>query len=450
MGCQSTIYALNVSDAPTDMLNATALLIIAVGAGLRSVDFSNPNSVLITYANGSNTEIVPTNATVGRTSWTTRSNPTCPLGRVVGYYRNDADVRPEDGLKISNIPTDRYTDIVYVHFLINDEGYIRYSNPQVDLASYGIERVLALRGTGSVRRVLFGVGNWVRYGGEHQRSYTSINDTGTVNRRSIYEIWNDILDTTIARNRFAFSLVRMINRHGFDGVDIEYPWTGIGLSTPDTIRAKLMSLLKFMRNSIGRSKLLTIGPILSELMLSSNSIAQELQETVDYANPIIQSDRFSYRSAHVQPKYRVRAMIQKYLNNGYNSSFVNLGIPMLGRGYQFSATDYVNAKELSKFSEQVIVAWSIASSKYSKDGTIQYSRLLREHGTNENVYVDDEGSWILVDEEHSAISYISPRDVSELMSVVTINQLGGVTIDSIDFDVYDPPDRSIIRAVYNC
>lgn len=445
------------------MLNATTVLIIAVGAGLQSVDLSNPNGVTLTYGNNTTTMVQPTKqlnngfvpyqqpTTTPRPSGLVQlPKPTRNMNRVVGYYRNDAETRLSGRLRISDIPVHYYTDLIYSHFIVNDEGFVRYTDPYADLVDYGIERFIGLKGLGNVQRVLFAVGNWALYGGNYRKTYTGFNDTGTRNTLSISEIWNKILDSTISRNRFAFSAVRVMNRHGFDGIDIEYPWTGLGVESADTMRGKFIEFLRFIRSSIGHSKLLTIGPMLSELMLNGQTIARELQEIVNYANPVVQSPRFGFRSVHVQPKRLVRNKINKYLNYGYNSSFINLGIPLLGKGFRLDPEDYAQAKLTHIFSDRPVISWLSSSTKYSKDGTIEYSRLLLEHDVSASAYVRDEGSWALIDDEYSLISYIEPEDVCDLMSIFMSNQLGGVTIDSLDFDAYRFPGRAIIETVYKC
>lgn len=425
------------------MINST-LLLIAIGAGLRSIDFPSKSSVLITFENVSDTGIQVSTA---HSNQVPLPSPTCPIGRTVGYYYGHADVRGSDKLSISSIPTEHYTDLIYSYFMINDDGYVRYANPTVDLARSGIERFVGLRGVGAVERVLLHVGDWIVPGDNYQKTFTGLNDTGTVNSRSIYEIWDRILDSIVVRNRFTFSAIRMMNRHGFDGLSIEYPWTGVSAVTDDVFRAKFLSFLKFVRGSIGYSKTLTIGPMISRLMLGSGKIVSELQDAVNYANVIVQSDPFdNFRSSHIQPKFFVRTELAKYIAVGYNASFLNLGIPMYGRGFSLTPEDYRRAKATKEFSNKLVMAWP----KNFDHGSITYSRLIREYGYGESHYVLDEGSWLTIDSENSIIGYIDVPDVQELMVIFKLYRLGGITIDSIDHDVYDNLNRNIVRVVHKC
>lgn len=413
------------------IMNVTLALMV-LGTGIQYVNLTNSNTLLVTFANGSTT--IESNATVGRTKL--HFEPSPPR-RVVGYYNSWARYRRERKYLPSNIPVGRYTDIVYSYAIVNDEGEVRYADPWADLKQFGMRDAVALRGQGRVERVLLNIGRWIEHrGGEYRKTYKDEHDEfGVHNNRTFSEIWEKVLTDQFTRNRFVFSAIRMMNVHRFDGLDIECAWSGIDAITYSEKRVKFIEFLTFLRSSVGRTKSITLGPRLSSFLLHVETNLWELQRIVDYVNVLPTHSRFDFfRTVHIQPKYFVKDQFSHYIDIGYNASFMNLGIPLLGRGYRLHDNDFHRVEREGRFSGNDIKDWSRATVKLAYKGDVGFFEIPDEYPGAEKVYVQNEGSWLIVRNDSSIVSYIDVQDVIELKTIYQLFGLGGVTIDSVDLD----------------
>lgn len=435
------------------------MLVVALGTGLRSIDFTNlpNNEVLLTYMDGTQNLTKPINIDLPKTlvpqkspSSTTPKNKTstnaCRFDRVVGYYQNRAKHESYNTLLTSTIPIDKYTDIVYANFILNDFGLVDFANRAVDLFDLGTKNLLELRGKGRVKRVLYNIGGWVE-NGKFEHDELEPSDT-TINNKTQEQIWETILSDDASQSVFIDNLIYFMRRFDFDGIDIDGPWTS---ETPNVreIRQQLLAMLESLRKELPKNKLVTLGPMLSVFLMDSGEDVKELQKFVDYVNLGIKNDQFlKVETIHVQPKAMVREQLSKYINFGYKPEFINLVIPMTAKSYVLPESEFVAAVEQNQFSNRTSIGWPMFASHYQLTfPPIPYKRITYGSGTSERRYVEDEGSWIIDSSYNSVIGFVDIRDVRDLVQIRKLYGLGGLTVSTMDCDIYNNVKKSIIGSI---
>jgi len=158
------------------------------------------------------------------------------------------------------------------------------------------------------------------------------------------------------RKAFAADCRRVIDQYGIDGIDFDWEFPGAEGGTPDDID-NFVLLLKEIRNSIGKDKILSVagGAAAGGLKLP------EIMEYVDYIN-VMSYDMgwqapYHHTALHRSPLagvFTVEESLDSFLTQGVPYDKLVLGLAFYGRGddkYFKGWTDYRDIK-LSEGMEQ--------------------------------------------------------------------------------------------------
>lgn len=371
--------------------------------------------------------------------------------RVVGYYTNWSRYRKNAEFLPQDLPTQYLTDIVYAFFPINDSGEVRYSDSWADLNANGIDEVVALRGVGKVKRVLFSIGGWTYSGPEPGKTYADKGDSeGTKNTKNFSDIWDELLRTKTGRTRFINSAVKMMKQHGFDGIDIDYEYPACPQGDCDKKyehqRSTFLLLLRELRDAIGEGKAITLATAASDANILAGPSMLEVTNLVDYVNVMVY-DYYVYSkgamTGHNQPKRRhvddllnVNHTLWRYLKLGCKPEKLNIGVPLYGRGYEVSARDCRNALKHGRFSGIKSVGPSHKTRWTQKEGIAAAYEYASEFANATSVYVKNEGSWLVNTETNELLSYTDISDLKALNAIRVRKRIGGVIFYATDQDDY--------------
>nr|WOJ45391.1 chitinase [Apis mellifera nudivirus] len=382
--------------------------------------------------------------------------------RVVGYYTNWSRYRKDAGFLPETMPTQYITDIVYAFFPINDNGEVRYSDAWADLGLKGIANVVKLRGQGAVKRILFSIGGWTYSGPDTRKTFENEKDTdGTENDKPFQQIWDELLKTPQSRKRFIDSAIAMMNRHDFDGIDIDYEYPVCPQGMCDTTRYKhqainFINLLQELRAAIGSGKFITLATAASDINLATGPNMKRVTEIVDYIN-VMTYDYFVYgagaKSGHNQPKHaptkkqsairdldtkilNVNHTLWRYMKYGCDPKKLNIGVALYGRGYTLSATDFSNAIKTGKFSGYKSTGPS-HTTRWTQERSVASSyEYATEFADARSYYVPGEGSWLANEPTLEILSYTDAFDLWALNNIRRRKGIGGVLFYAADQDDY--------------
>jgi chitinase len=248
--------------------------------------------------------------------------------KIVGYYYGKG--RP--GYQISQVPFDKLTHLIYSHAKPTAHGDCELAHPDVDVPNLLALKVL--RAQNPRLLVLLSVGGW---------------------SGSTY--FSDVAATASARKQFSASCLEIVERYGFDGLDIdwEYPVTG-GKRTDHKRQGdkeNFVLLLKQLRGDLDafgheRHLLLTIASTGYRNHLNDLSL-KEMSEILDWFNLM------GYDFNEMQPKYTSHhsglfawpvasklnadaikyansdAAVQWYIAHGVPPEKIVLGVPFYGQ-----------------------------------------------------------------------------------------------------------------------
>lgn len=266
-------------------------------------------------------------------------------GRVVAYF-TAWSVYGRD-FHVTDIPAELVTHINYAFVNISPEGECVLGDPYADIDRFyegDSWETGSLRGSFHQLQLL-------KERHPHLRTLISIGGWSWSGR------FSDVALTQASRQRFATSCVALMERYGFDGIDVdwEFPVSG-GLASNVTRpedRANYTLLLEEMRGQLDTlegERLLTIaapaGPAIIE-----NLEAAELAHTLDWINvmtydfhggwsPMTNFNAPLFRSADdptedtsVREGFNVDAAVQAYLGAGVPPEELVLGVAFYGRGW---------------------------------------------------------------------------------------------------------------------
>lgn len=127
-----------------------------------------------------------------------------PIERVIGYYESwSTSTRPCYNMLPEKIPYGYYTDIIFSFATINPQTF-EIEAGDGKTAEY-MERIRAIKLIQPDIRIWIAVGGW------------AFNDPGPTRTT-----FSDVAMSLANMNKFIDSLIKMMNRYGFDGVDIDW------------------------------------------------------------------------------------------------------------------------------------------------------------------------------------------------------------------------------------
>jgi len=127
-----------------------------------------------------------------------------PVTRVIGYYESWSTAnRPCYSMLPEKIPYGYYTDIIFSFATINPQTFeIEAGDGRT--AEY-MQRITSIKLIQPDIRIWIAVGGW------------AFNDPGPTRTT-----FSDVASSVANTNKFIDSLVKMMNRYGFDGIDIDW------------------------------------------------------------------------------------------------------------------------------------------------------------------------------------------------------------------------------------
>jgi chitinase len=351
--------------------------------------------------------------------------PTGLSTRMVGYY---AAWAAYSSFTPDKLDATKLTHINYSFANIGSDYRITLGYPDVDLSNFS--KLNALKQINPNLKTLISVGGWSWSGR-----------------------FSDAALTDASRTVFAESVVDFIVKYGFDGVDIdwEYPVSG-GLSTnirrPED-KQNFTLLLKKIREKLdargaidNKHYLLTIAGA-SGTWYINNVELNVIHNYLDYANIMtydlhgtwdsytdFNAPLFANTDSSPQYKWSVDQSVKAWLNAGYPSSKLVLGVPFYGYVYK-AVTNQNNGLYQTYSGGQSISYATIAANYLNTPGYVRYF-----HSQSMVPWLFNGSTFISYDDE------ISMANKAQYMET---NGLGGIAIWELSQD----PNRVLLNALYN-
>ncbi len=233
--------------------------------------------------------------------------------------------------QIENIPIQHYTHLLYAFTGVSPGPNYTLTLldkwADVGLAANGTElggnfiKLQKLKQSNPSLKVLISVGGWFHSG-----------------------LFSDMASQEAGRNSFANSCAALLNKYGFDGIDIdwEYPVDG-GNKIPHRPEDKqnYVLLMQALRKALGPNKLITAA-LPASPNFAKNYDLPAISSILDYIN-LMESDFAGPWSSRTDHQANLHAgsssgrsaetSIQFYLDNGAPANKLVLGYPAYGRGW---------------------------------------------------------------------------------------------------------------------
>lgn len=302
-----------------------------------------------------------------------------------------------------------------------------------------------------MKRVLFSIGGWTYSGPEKRKTYLDEHSDSVMNEKPFQQIWNELLSTSASRKRFIESAVKMMERHDFDGIDIDYEYPACPQGDCRAQYAhqseSFIDLLRELRSRIGPGKLITLATAAADKNILTGPDMKTVCSIVDYLN-VMAYDYFVYTgegglTGHNQPKrkiengFNVNHTLWRYIKIGCDPAKLNIGIAFYGRGYTLSKVDYQKAVKERKFNGIRCIGPVHETAWTQEAGVVAYFELKTELPGAKSVYVPNEGSWLLNDSRNEIVSYTDLLDIEQLNEIRIRKKIGGVLLYAIDQDDYE-------------
>lgn len=259
--------------------------------------------------------------------------------RVVGYYPSWATY--ERDYQVAEVPGDLLTHVNYAFVNIDETGACAVGDPYGDLekvfpgdgaepgAPHGnFHQLTLLKARFPHLRVLLSIGGY-----------------------SWSTAFSALAATEAGRGRFAASCADLMERHGFDGLDVDWEYPGGGGEAPgvpaDT--ANFTALLAAMRAELdARGEFLLTAAVPASVRLVDQIEVERIHEHLDWLNLMAYdfhggwetTTNFNAPLAAVagDPSpmagvFHVEGAVDAYLERGCPAGKLNVGMPFYGRGW---------------------------------------------------------------------------------------------------------------------
>jgi chitinase len=362
---------------------------------------------------------------VGSLQWTWRLFVTAALvwcvlntahaeseNKIVGYYYGKG--RPH--YQLSEVPAQKLTHLIYSHAVPTVQGDCRMAHPDIDLPN--LRALKGLRVQNPKLLVLLSVGGW-----------------------SGSRYFSDVAVTPSARRRFSKSCLRIVEKYGLDGLDIDWEYPVTGGKTTDHKRKSdkknFVLLLKQLRSDLNglhheRPPLLTIASTAYRNHLNDLSV-KEMVNVLDWFNVMgYDFDEMQpYRTFHHSGLFawpttamvstdaikfaNCDAAVRWYLDHGVPSEKIVLGLPFYGHIWA-----NVPAEHNGMFQPY--------RGRPGEDGTLSYREIEQMYLPTYARYWDDQAKvpWLYNQETKITISYEDADSIAAKAKYVIQKQLGGI------------------------
>ena len=350
--------------------------------------------------------------------------------KIVGYYWGKG--RP--GYELSQVPVQELTHLIYSRAMPNAEGNCVLASPDVDVPNLAELKILRVHNPHLL--ILLSVGGW-----------------------SGSEFFSDVASADLARKRFSESCLALVEKYGFDGLDLdwEYPVTG-GKPTDhkrDSDKGNFVFLLKQMRADLdafshGRHLLLTIASTCYRNHLNDLS-AKEISGVLDWFNLMcydlddMQPKLTSHGSALLAwtthktnvgaAKYaNCDAAVRWYVDTGVPRKKIVLGVPFYGQVW--AGVPDVNDGLYQAY-----------SSRPGEDGTLSFREIEESYLPTYSRHWDDRAKvpWLYKKETKIMISYEDPESIGAKARYVIHQNLGGIMFWDLG---QDDSKSTLLGAIY--
>ncbi|UJR08796.1 hypothetical protein I4U23_013052 [Adineta vaga] len=249
----------------------------------------------------------------------------------IGYYASWAAYRKCHPYSMKNIDPRSYTHLNYAFGNISN-GVMIDPNTSNELSE--IKQFTGLKQINPSLKVLVSVGGW------------TFNDPGPTRQE-----FHNIISTQNARNRFIRSVRKYLEKHHFDGIDIDYEYPAAedrGGSPIDT--DNYVTLIKELRNALGKKYLITIAAPASYWYLRHFKIG-EMSKYLDFINVMTYDihgvwDRDikslgPYVKSHTNME-EIEQAFELFLRDGVKSDQLVFGLGYYGRSFTLESPSCKN------------------------------------------------------------------------------------------------------------
>lgn len=416
--------------------------------------------------------------------------------KVICYVSNWAHYHTK--FQIEQMPTDLCTHIMYAFFPLNDNGEVKLSDGWADISPTVnlIDRTVKLLGKGAVEHVILSIGGWT-YSGPDRRNWFEIDDltyTQHSNTKAFQDIWRDMMSTVANREVFIKSLDRIVKKFGFTGVelDLEYPSCPQGACSDNYKMEKydFVLLLSELRAYFGPKFHISIAA--SANTGSITSLGPNMKKVSHYVDfiSVMTYDYYVYLGrggaiGHNQPKRNVTESVRYYINElGVEPAKILIGVSLYGRGYVLDRQTLISAVRSYEFDGAGPIEGPSPPFEFSQQASVATIRELcrlpfcRDDKLRYNAYADDDddgaccsrncqlqklfsavlnartsdygrciqnsyytfgdrSSWLVLQNENSAIAYTDVNDMYVLRQIAKNYNLGGYLIYAVDQEDFD-------------
>jgi chitinase len=351
--------------------------------------------------------------------------------KIVGYYYGKG--RPD--YELSQVPVQELTHLIYSLAKPTAGGDCILAHSDVDTPNLLALRTVRARNPRLV--VLLSVGGW---------------------SGSTY--FSDVAATNSARRRFSASCLKIVDKYGIDGLDIdwEYPVTGGKPTDHKRISDKrnFVLLLKQLRSDLDalghkRRLLLTIASTgyrnhLNDLSLKEMSGALDWFNLMGYDFNEMEPKRTSHHSGlfawsvvseldSAASKYaNSDAAVRWYVNHGVPPEKIVLGLPFYGQIWAGVPDENggLDAPYLERPGE---------------DGTLSYRQIAESYLPGYTRHWDDQAKvpWLYNKETKIMISYEDPESIAVKARYVIQKHLGGIMFWDLG---QDDSKSTLLRTIY--
>ncbi|XP_058054145.1 acidic mammalian chitinase [Anopheles bellator] len=252
--------------------------------------------------------------------------------KVVCYVGTWAVYRPGNGrFDIEHIDPTLCTHLMYGFFGINEDATVRLIDPYLDLEdNWGrghIKRFVALKNVVPGLKTLAAIGGW----NEGSRKFSKMAASGEL------------------RKRFTDDAIAFCQRHGFDGIDLDWEYPAQRDGNPLIDRANHAQLVEEMREAFDRHGLLLTAAVASvEFSAGLSYDIPRIAKSFHFLNVMVYDMHGAWENhaginaplfagladqTATDRQLNVHAAIQYWLDQGAPPEKLVLGIPLYGRSF---------------------------------------------------------------------------------------------------------------------
>jgi len=340
--------------------------------------------------------------------------------KVIGYVAGYEDFDP------SLVDANKLTHINYAFANIVD------GEPKFELStdSIKISKLVALKKINPTLKILYSIGGWV---------------------------WSNNFSHTSAykesRIKFAKSSVKLMKKHGFDGVDLDWEFPGQRGEDNDfrpSDKENFNLLLEEVRNELEKQGaldkkhyLLTIATGADQAYIDNTDL-KNAHKFLDFINVMCYDfyHGWYYQTGHhanLYPSNKEKfkgnsghEAITRHINAGVPSSKLIMGIPFYGRYWEKVKTENEGLYQTSMTTGMIVPYWDILQKISSGDFIKSYDSLAK-------------ASYLWNASDSIFISWETPKEIEQKVSYIKKNRLGGAMFWEYSLD----KNQELLNALFN-